>query len=244
MATEGHMPLAVAGIEKPCQTWYKTFGPTTTTNSLVRRPLILLHGGPGVPSAYLTPLAESLWSEHSISVILYDQVGCGKSTHLPDKNGDTAFWTSDLFIHELESLVKHLGLTDYDVMGGSWGGMLAFDYAYKKPKGLKHLILHSTPAAMYLFEDANKKLLKQMPEEIQKTIEKHEEEGSYEDPEYEKAVMEFQKKFFCRVDPFPKELTEAMEEMGKDPTVYMTMYECPGPGNPGTCDRVKLTVVY
>lgn len=218
------MPLPVSGVEEPCQTWYKAIGPITSQR---QRPLILLHGGPGVQSVYLAPLAQALCSQHSIPVILYDQVGCGKSTHLPDKNGDTAFWTSDLWIHELECLVTHLGLTEYDVLGGSWGGMLAFDYACKKPKGLKNLVLHSAPAALYLWEEANKRLLKEMPEEVQTTIEKHEKEKTYEDPEYEKAVMRFQKRFFCRLDPWPKELTEAMEDMGKDPTVYMTMYATP-----------------
>ena len=77
-----------------------------------------------------------LASTHSIPVIMYDQLGIGKSTHLPEKNGDGEFWTVSLFLAELDNLLQHLGIQDdYDLLGQSWGGMLGACHAIKQPKG-------------------------------------------------------------------------------------------------------------
>lgn len=51
------------------------------------------------------------------TVVHYDQLGHGRSTHLPDKAGDGDFWTVDLFVRELANLIGHLGLSDYHVLG-------------------------------------------------------------------------------------------------------------------------------
>jgi hypothetical protein len=45
-------------------------------------------------------------ADYGIPVILYDQVGCGQSMLLPEMMGDTSFWTVDLFMEELENLLK------------------------------------------------------------------------------------------------------------------------------------------
>jgi len=63
--------------------------------------LIVLHGGPGLVRDYLDVHSE-LTAKYDIPVILYDQLGNGKSTHLKEK--ETESWTVDLFIEELENL--------------------------------------------------------------------------------------------------------------------------------------------
>lgn len=79
---------------------------------------------------------------------MYDQLGCGRSTHLPEKKGDESFWTIKLFLLELDNLLSHLGIQDdYDLLGQSWGGDLAADYAILQPKGSKRLVLASAPAS-------------------------------------------------------------------------------------------------
>jgi pimeloyl-ACP methyl ester carboxylesterase len=79
---------------------------------------------------------------------MYDQVGCGRSTHLPEKFGDGSFWTIDLFLSELENLLSHLGIQDdYDLLGQSWGGILASELAVRQPTGLKKLILANALAS-------------------------------------------------------------------------------------------------
>lgn len=44
-------------------------------------------------------------TKYGIPVIFYDQIGCGRSKCLPEKMGDEGFWTVDLFIHQLETLI-------------------------------------------------------------------------------------------------------------------------------------------
>jgi pimeloyl-ACP methyl ester carboxylesterase len=79
---------------------------------------------------------------------MYDQIGCGRSTRLPEKLGDGSFWTIDLFLAELENLLSHLEIQDdYDLLGQSWGGCLASELAVRQPKGLKKLILANSLAS-------------------------------------------------------------------------------------------------
>ena len=62
-----------------------------------------------------------LSTDYGIPVVLYDQLGCGKSTHLREKRLDTDFWTPELFMAELDNLVKYLGIDDdFDILGQSW----------------------------------------------------------------------------------------------------------------------------
>jgi L-proline amide hydrolase len=67
---------------------------------------------------------------------------------LSEKKGDGSFWTVDLFLKELENLLGHLGITgEYDLDGHSAGGVLASEWAARRPKGLRKLVLSSTPAS-------------------------------------------------------------------------------------------------
>ncbi len=159
---EGTVEFNVDGIDTPCKTWYKVFGDLKS-----RRPLVALHGGPGVTHNYLLSLAD-LVGTHAIPVVLYDQLGNGNSTHLQDKMGDTSFWTEKLFIAQLEGLLDHLGnRDDFDLLGHSWGGMLGARFATTHPPGLKSLILSDSPASMELWVEAANKLRAQLPQDVQ-----------------------------------------------------------------------------
>ena len=82
-----------------------------------RAPVILCHGGPGATHDYIAPIAEQLQSTGQASV-LYDQLGNGRSDHLPD--ADPSLWTVDLFERELAALADHLGIAErYHVIGQS-----------------------------------------------------------------------------------------------------------------------------
>ena len=97
------------------------------------RPLVGLHGRPRAGHNYLLSL-EDLASKHGIPAVLYDQLGTGNSTHLQDKRGDASFWIVDLFLEELNNLLKHLGIQeDYNVFGNSWGGMLGAEHGVRQP---------------------------------------------------------------------------------------------------------------
>jgi proline-specific peptidase len=156
-------------------------------------------------------------------VILYDQLGCGKSTHLRSKNGDTAFWTVQLFLSELNNLVAHFKLKSYDLFGNSWGGMLAAEHALTRPPGLRKLIIADSPASMVDWVHAAGKLRLRLPKDIQEILKKHEKDGTTDSEEYEAAVQVFYEKHVCRLQPWPKEVVQSFGLLNDDNTVYMTM---------------------
>jgi proline-specific peptidase len=172
---------------------------------------------------YLLSMTD-LAVKYHIPVVFYDQIGCGKSTHLREKRGDADFWTTDLFLGELENLLTHLELDEYDVFGNSWGGMLAAMHGIRRPKGLRKLIIANSPTNIEVWVSEANKLREQLPPEVQRTLKKHEESGTVDSPEYEAAVMEFYRRHFCRVDPMPAEVQATMENLSVDDTVYHTMW--------------------
>lgn len=87
--TEGEVAFEVPEAGKPCKTFYKILGSLEATTGPV---LIALHGGPGAGHEYLSPLGDLYAAPYNIPTVLYDQIGCGRSTHLREKNGDEAFW--------------------------------------------------------------------------------------------------------------------------------------------------------
>lgn len=215
----GEIPFDVTAAGKPCHTWYKIVG-----NLQSSTPLILLHGGPGSGHDYFSPL-EDLAILHGKTLVMYDQIGCGKSTHLREKAGDDNFWTMDLFLDELDNLIDSLGIrSGFHILGQSWGGMMAAVYATRQPKGLEKVILSSTPSSIPLFAATTKKLLKQLPQEVQDVLDECERSGDHESEKWENASMEFYTRFICRLDPWPTELLESFQNLKDDATVYNTMY--------------------
>ena len=220
--TEGEVDFNVQGVSHPCKTWYKIYGELSNTT---KTPLIILHGGPGAGHKYLLPFAD-LYQKFSIPVIFYDQLGNGNSTHLRDKNGDKEFWTEELFRRELDNLVDHLGLRSkgFDLLGHSWGGMLGSSYATFQPDGLRRLVIANSPASMMLWVKGIEGLLEKLPPGVADTIKKYEENGDFENKEYEDAITVVYKRHLCRVEPWPApEVEAALATLTGDPTVYGTM---------------------
>ena len=142
---------------KPCKTAYRVFGDLNSGST----PVVAIHGGPGSTYHYILSIAD-LATKYSIPAVFYDQLGNGESTHLPEKSGEAgSFWTEQLFLDELDNLLRHLGIQDnYSLIGHSWGGMLAARHAANRPKGLQRLVLSNSPACMRLFvKAANEELI-------------------------------------------------------------------------------------
>ena len=97
------------------ETWYRIVGDLSSKKT----PVVVLHGGPGAAHNYVIAIAEII-AATGRPAILYDQLGCGLSTHLQD--APIEFWTPELFMEELDLLTKHLGINEnYAVIGQSWG---------------------------------------------------------------------------------------------------------------------------
>ena len=197
-------------------TWYRVVGDLKSSKT----PVMILHGGPGAGHNYCEPIAEVL-AQTGRAGVLYDQIGCGNSTHLPDKPKE--FWTPELFMEELVLLTEHLGISNkYDIVGQSWGGMLGMQFAITKPKGLNAMVIADSPASMEVWVSEANKLRKELPPEVEATLLKHEAAETTEDPEYVAAVDVFYSRHLCRI-PQPPYVLASFEQLAADPTVYHTM---------------------
>ncbi|KAJ7454051.1 proline iminopeptidase [Mycena galericulata] len=191
---EGKIPFTVGG--ETFETWYKIIG---DLSNKTKPPLIGLHGGPGMAHDYLLPLGDL---SDTRPVILYDQVGNARSTHIAGK--PQSFWTIDLFVDELENLIKHFGLqSGFYLLGHSWGGILAAEFEVRRhPPGLKGIVLSDSLADMGLWGKSNMELMTKFPEHVQQGL-----KGGFSDlKKYREALEEFYKVHACRLPVQPKEV--------------------------------------
>jgi len=213
---EGTVPFPLGGDD--AVTWYRVTGDLRPGDPDAPTPLVVLHGGPGATHDYLLSLVDLADDR---AVVHYDQLGGGRSTHYPDRGAE--FWTPELFVRELKNLVDALGIAGrHHVLGQSWGGFLAEEYAFTQPPGLRALVLADTAASWADFAAEAGKLREQLPAEVKATLAKHEEAGSYDDPEYMEACLVFYGRHVCRI-PWPPEVAKTFELLEQDPTVYRTM---------------------
>ena len=199
------------------ETWYRIVGDLDSGKT----PVMVLHGGPGSAHNYCIPIAE-LIAQSGRAAVLYDQIGCGNSTHLPDAPKE--FWTPELFMEELILLTQHLGINDeYAIAGQSWGGMLGMQFAITQPKGLKSLVIADSPASLQVWVSEANKLRAELSPEVQATLLAHEAAGTTDSPAYAAAVEVFYASHLCRI-PMPQNVLDSFEQLAADPTVYHTMY--------------------
>ena len=198
------------------RTWYRVVGDLGSG----KLPLVTLHGGPGGTHDYLEPYSRL--AAEGRAVIFYDQLGAGRSTHLREKGAD--FWTVELFLAELDNLLRHLGIEKgYHLLGQSWGGMLGAEHGVRQPAGLRSLVISDSPASMVLWVQEADRLREALPPEVQQTLLRHEAAGTTDSPEYATAVRVFYDRHLCRLDPWPESLNRSFQYMQEDPTVYHTM---------------------
>lgn len=195
-------------------------------------PVILLHGGPGYTSYYLEPLG-ALADDRP--VILYDQLGSGRS----DRTADTALFHIDRYVRELDSLRRALRLEKVHLYGHSWGAMLALEYLATKPAGVVTVTLASPVITTASWAADGKVLVATLPDSIQRVIAAHEAAGTTSSPEYQQASMAFVVRYVLGMGPpFPPEVDSALA--GYNPAVYETMWgpsEFTPTGNLRTFDR-------
>jgi proline iminopeptidase len=184
--------------------WTGTYGGGPGT------PLLVLHGGPGMPSYYLEPLTDLADRR---PVVLYDQLGCGRS----DRPDDAALWTVDRAVAEVEAVREGLHLGGVHVLGHSWGGFLALAYAERHPARPVSLVLSSPLVSVAGWEEDAEELVGRLPVEAQQVIVEHERRQAFGAPSYLQATEEFYRRFFCRLDPWPEVLERTFRELGEGP---------------------------
>ncbi|MDQ3954711.1 MAG: proline iminopeptidase-family hydrolase [Actinomycetota bacterium] len=177
-------------------------------------PLLCVHGGPGsTHDGYL-----ALTNLGRRPFVFYDQLGSGKSDH-PDED---SLWTLDRFVGEIDPIRKALGLERIHLLGGSWGGSIAAAYASQRPAGLRSVILSSPLISVETWVRDALRLRSELPDDIQRTLDSHEENGRTQCPEYVAASLHFYKRHVCRLDPWPEEVELMFERTNFD--IYKKMW--------------------
>lgn len=93
--------------------------------STEKKPLLVIHGGPSIPSDYLQPISKDLIDR---CVIFYDQIGCGNSS----TPNDLDFYSIEDAVNDLECLIQHLKLKQFHLYGHSFGGIVAYEFSKKQ----------------------------------------------------------------------------------------------------------------
>jgi L-proline amide hydrolase len=193
------------------RTWYRVAGESEPG----RDPLVCLHGGPGSTHHYFAPI-EHL-AEEGRAVVVYDQLGCGRSDRPTDLD-----WNVDVFLDELAALRRHLGLERIHLLGTSWGGMLALEHALSGFGGLTSLVLSSTLASAEEWVVEVKRLRDDLPADVIAVLDRHEREATASDPEYKAAMSVFDSLHFYRGARPRDELERMMPERGRE--TYRAMW--------------------
>jgi proline iminopeptidase len=112
------------------------------------KPTVVLHGGPGAGTA---PIQRSHFDPKLYRIVLFDQRGAGSSTpHVGDPAHDLTTNTTWHLVADMEKLREHLGISRWQLFGGSWGATLALAYAEMYPERVTEIILRGVFALRQL----------------------------------------------------------------------------------------------
>lgn len=219
--------ISIQTPKGPFKVWTKRFG----NNPRIK--LLLLHGGPGSTHEYFESLEGFLPAE-GIEFIYYDQLGSARS----DQPKDPDLWTTERFVEEVEQVRRALGLdrSNFYLLGHSWGGILAAEYALKYGANLKGLIISNM---MMSIPDYNRYaaevLAKGMDPAVVKEVKDLEAKGQYENPRYmELLVPHFYAKHLCRLPEWPDAFKRSSAHANND--IYVLMQ---GPSEFGASGRLE-----
>lgn len=156
--------------------WTKRIGNNPTVK------VLLLHGGPGFTHEYLEAF-DSFFPAAGIEYYYYDQLGSAYSDQ-PDAPG---LWELSRFVEEVEQVRQTLKLdrNSFYLLGQSWGGLLAIEYALKYQQHVKALIISNIMASIPAYNAyATNVLMPTMDQDILAEIKSLESAGKYDDPRY------------------------------------------------------------
>ncbi len=130
--------------------------------------------------------------------------------------------TREGFVAELDALADGLGLGAFDVLGHSWGGALAVEYALAHPQRVGRLVLASPLLSTPLWLPRAQRLLEKLPQDARRTIAAHERAGTTASQDYQDAAMAFYRRFACRLPRWPAELEFSFARLNAEG--YQTMW--------------------
>lgn len=205
--------------------WTKRFG----NNPKIK--VLLLHGGPGGTHEFFESF-ESFLPQEGIEFYEYDQLG----SYFSDQPKDSSLWTTERFVEEVEQVRKALGMNkeNFYLLGHSWGGILATEYALKYQDNIKGLIISNMMSSCPEYGKYAKDVLaKQMDPAVVDSVRAMEARGAYTDPKYMELLTGFYEHHLCRVKPWPNAVQRAFPHMNGE--IYTMMQ---GPSEFGISGRL------
>lgn len=206
--------------------WTKRFG----NNPRIK--ILLLHGGPAMTHEYMECF-ESFFPQQGFEFYEYDQLG----SYYSDQPKDSSLWTIDRFVDEVEQVRKAIGAdsTNFYVLGNSWGGILAMEYALKYQQHMKALIVANMVASAPEYGKYSVEVLaKEMDPAVLAEIRAIEAKGDFENPRYmELLIPNFYHEHLCRLKEWPDGFNRAMKHVNGE--IYTMMQ---GPSEFGISGRL------
>ncbi|GHC62302.1 proline iminopeptidase-family hydrolase [Ulvibacter litoralis] len=183
--------------------------------------VLLLHGGPGGTHEFFENFDGYLPNEE-IEYIYYDQL----DSYYSDKPNDSTLWTTKHFVEEVEQVRKALNLdkNNFYLLGQSWGGILAMEYALKYQDNLKGLIISNMMASIPEYEKYAEVLGAQLPPEIYREIKEIEANEDFSNPRYAELVMNnYYTKHILRkpLDEWPEFVNRSFSHLNSKIYIYM-----------------------
>jgi len=212
---------------------YKVWTKRVGSNPKIK--LLLLHGGPSATHEYFESF-DSFLPKEGFEYYYYDQLG----SHYSDQPNDTSLWKIDRFVEEVEDVRKALNLdsTNFFLLGSSWGGILAMEYALKYQQNLKGLIISNMMASAPDYgKYADEVLAKQMDPKVLAEIRSIEAKKDFSNPRYmELLIPNFYEQHLCRFPAaeWPDPVNRAFKHINN--TIYTLMQ---GPSEFGISGRLE-----
>ena len=197
--------------------------------------LLLLNGGPGATHEYFECFENFLPAE-GIEIIYYDQLGCGNS----DNPNDVALWDLARYVEEVEQVRKALNLdaSNFYMLGHSWGGILAMEYALKYQHNMKGLIISNMMSSCPEYgKYADEVLAKQMDPKVLAELNQIEAAKDFTNPRYmELLIPNFYEKHILRfpAKEWPEPVNRSFAKMNQ--SLYVSMQ---GPSEFGISGKLE-----
>lgn len=198
--------------------------------------VLLLHGGPGMTHEYFE-VFDSYLPYAGIEYYYYDQL----ESYYSDQPNDSSLWSVERYVDEVEQVRKALGLNadNFYILGSSWGGILAMEYALKYQENLKGLIVSNMMASIPEYVTyANEVLGPKLPAEVLAEIKTYEEAADYGNPRYTELIYQhYYPEHVLRIpmEKWPDPVNRAFAHV--NPDLYVTMQ---GPSEFGIVGDAKL----
>ena len=188
--TTGRTDIFAGGIQMiPIQTVKGTFNVwTKRIGNNPKTKVLLLHGGPGATHEYFECF-DSFFPQEGFEYYYYDQLGSAYS----DNPNDSSLWNIDRFVEEVETVRKALKMdsSNFILLGHSWGGILATEYALKYQRNVKGLVISNmVPSVPEYNAYANNVLAPKLPKDILAKIRSYEAKGDYTNPTYLQLIAD------------------------------------------------------